>query len=231
MRTDEPAPTGALTFLFTDIEESTRLWQDAPEAMQAALARHDAILRGGIEALGGRVFGTAGDAFYATFDVAQCALEAVFALQETLLAEAWPRETPIRVRMALHTGAAQSRDGDYFGPPLNVVARLLSVARGGQTLLTGAVRDVLDGARPERAEIESHGFYRLKGVEARFNRRAACLRRLDDSFDPWAQPRRRMSTAPSPARARASNANAYSDSVGTAAVGATTGGGASGVNS
>ena len=165
MRTDEPPPTGALAFLFTDIEESTRLWQDAPKAMHAALARHDAILRGGIEALGGRVFRTAGDAFYATFDVPQCALEAALALQETLLTEAWPRETPIRVRMALHTGVAQWRDDDYFGPPLNVVARLLSVARGGQTLLTGAVRDLLDGARLERAEIESHGFYRLKGIE------------------------------------------------------------------
>ena len=135
MRTDDLPPTGALAFLFTDIEESTRLWQDAPEAMRTALARHDAILRGGIEAFGGRVFRTAGDAFYATFDVPQRALEAALALQETLLTEAWPRETPIRVRMALHTGVAQWRDGDYFGPPLNVVARLLSVARGGQTLL------------------------------------------------------------------------------------------------
>ncbi|MEO8135331.1 MAG: tetratricopeptide repeat protein [Betaproteobacteria bacterium] len=162
---EDPPPMGPLAFLFTDIEDSTRLWQDAPEAMHASLAQHDAILRGGIEALGGRVFKTAGDAFCATFDVPQCALEAALVLQQTLLTEAWSRETPIRVRMALHVGAAQVRDGDYFGPALNVVARLLSVARGGQTLLTGAVRDLLDDACPERAEIESHGFYHLKGVE------------------------------------------------------------------
>jgi predicted ATPase len=111
------------------------------------------------------VFKTAGDAFCAAFDVPQRALDAALALQATLHAEAWPRETPIRVRMALHTGVAQWRDGDYFGPPLNVVARLLSVARGGQTLLSSAVRDLVDGTRPQLAEIESHGFYRLKGVE------------------------------------------------------------------
>jgi predicted ATPase/class 3 adenylate cyclase/tetratricopeptide (TPR) repeat protein len=164
MHTADPPP-GALAFLFTDIEESTRLWQDAPDAMRTALARHDVILRGGIEALGGWVFKTAGDAFCAAFDEPQRALDAALALQETLLTEAWPRETPIRVRMALHTGVAQWRDGDYFGPPLNVVARLLSVARGGQTLLSSAVRDRVDGTRPQLAEIESHGFYRLKGVE------------------------------------------------------------------
>ena len=157
----QPLPTGTFAFLFTDIEDSTRLWQEAPEEMHPSLAKHDAIVRGGIEALGGRVFKTAGDAFYATFDVPRCALKAALALQAALLAEPWSKETPIRVRMVVHTGVAQWRDGDYFGPALNVVARVLSVARGGQTLFTGAVRDLLSGTHLECAEIESHGFYRV----------------------------------------------------------------------
>ena len=158
-------PTGALTFLFTDIEDSTRLWQAAPEAMQAALARHDAILRHGIETHEGHVFKTAGDAFYAAFATPRLALGAALAVQHTLLAETWPPKAPIRVRMALHSGAAEFRDGDYFGSPVNVVARLLSVSRGGQTLLSAALAAALDDASTAHAQLENHGHYRLKGVE------------------------------------------------------------------
>jgi class 3 adenylate cyclase len=88
--------TAAVTFLFTDIEGSTRMWQAAPDAMQAALARHDAILRHDIEARGGHVFKTAGDAFYAAFATPWQALEAALAAQQALHAEAWPPQSPIR---------------------------------------------------------------------------------------------------------------------------------------
>src|SRR5829696_8256345 len=119
-------PTGTVTFLFTDIEGSTRLWERSAQAMQEALARHDELLRTAIEARGGYVFKTVGDAFCAAFDSATDALEAALASQRALLAEPWDERCHIRARMALHTGTAEERSGDYFGPPVNRVARLLS---------------------------------------------------------------------------------------------------------
>ncbi len=122
-----PLPTGTITFLFTDIEGSTTRWEHQLEAMQAALARHDAILRGAIESYGGYVFKTVGDAFYAVFASAPDALRAAIAAQQALSAERWSEDLgSLRVRMALHTGTPELRDSDYFGPPLNRVARLLS---------------------------------------------------------------------------------------------------------
>jgi class 3 adenylate cyclase len=132
-------PTGTVTFLFTDIEGSTQLWEQHPEAMSASLARHDILLRQAIESNHGYVFKTVGDAFYAVFSTAPDAVEAALATQRALCAETWG-ETPIKVRMALHVGAAEARDGDYFGPPLNRVARLLSAGHGGQTLLSAAAQ-------------------------------------------------------------------------------------------
>jgi class 3 adenylate cyclase len=100
--------------------------------MQAALARHDEILRGAIEEEGGYVFKTVGDAFCAAFLTAPAALEAALEIQRRLLSSEWEQSEPLRVRMALHMGAAEERDGDYFGPPLNRVARLMSAAHGGR---------------------------------------------------------------------------------------------------
>jgi len=162
-----PLPTGTLTFLFTDIEGSTRLWQAAPDAMQAALARHDAIVRHGVDARGGHVFKTAGDAFCAAFATPWHALEAALAVQQTLRAEAWPAQAPIRVRMALHTGAAEMRDGDYFGPPLNHVARLLSAGHGGQTLVSSVTCELCHDRLPDGAAIKSLGEHSLKDLARR----------------------------------------------------------------
>ena len=164
--TEPLPPSGTLTFLLTDIEGSTTLWERQPAAMQSALARHDAILREGIERCGGRVFKTAGDAFYAAFDDATAAFTAALSVQGALGVEAWPTASPLRVRMALYTGEAQWRHGDYFGPPLNVTARLLSVCRGGQTLSSATTGTGFDVATIPGARIERHGHYRLKGVEA-----------------------------------------------------------------
>src|SRR5215210_2607125 len=118
-------PTGTVTFLFTDIEGSTKMWEQNAQAMQAALARHDEILRDAIEEQEGYVFKTVGDAFCCAFPTAPDALEAA---QRTLFADERPQTGSLRVRMALHTGAAEERDGDYFGPPVNRVARLMSAA-------------------------------------------------------------------------------------------------------
>ena len=154
-------------FLFTDIEDSTRLWQSAPEVMQVALARHDAIMRDGIASHGGEVFKTAGDAFYAAFPDPVRGLDAALALQRALGDQPWPAATPLRVRMALHVGEAQARDGDWFGPPLNVVARMLTVARGAQTLVSAAAASFLEGSATGAAGLESHGHYRLKASRSR----------------------------------------------------------------
>jgi class 3 adenylate cyclase len=136
MPKQERLPEGTVTFLFTDIEASTRLWEQHPQAMGAALARHDAILRQAIEANGGRVFKTVGDEFCAAFSTAAPALEAAAMGQRALQAEVWREVGPLQVRMAVHTGAAEARDGDYFGPALNRVSRLLEIGHGRQILLS-----------------------------------------------------------------------------------------------
>ena len=119
-------PSGTVTFLFTDIEGSTARWEHQPEAMRAALARHDALLRAAILEHGGHVVKTMGDAFHAAFSRAPDAVAAAVDAQRRLQAEPWGEIGRLRVRMALHTGAAEERDGDYYGPPLNRAARLLS---------------------------------------------------------------------------------------------------------
>src|SRR5688572_28071815 len=106
-------------FLFTDIEGSTKMWETSPADMQKALARHDAIMRHAISAHRGFVFKTAGDAFCAVFPTANDALNSAVSAQRALLGEPWPAPVPIRVRMAVHKGPAEERDGDYFGPTLN----------------------------------------------------------------------------------------------------------------
>ncbi len=119
-----------LTFLFTDVEGSTSLWEKYPEAMSDALLRHDEILRRAIEAHDGHVFKTVGDAFHAAFPTAPKALLAALDAQRVLHRAEWEETGSLRVRMALHTGAAEERAGDYFGPSLNRVARLLSAGHG-----------------------------------------------------------------------------------------------------
>ena len=151
-REDSLLPTGTVTFLFTDIEGSTKLWEAHPEAMRVALARHDALLREAIVNANGYVFKTVGDAFCAAFASAPEAVAAALAVQLALHTEPWPEATPIRVRMALHTGAVESRDGDYFGPPVNRVARL-SVHRLRRTDSAVAGHLRADSGRPARSRF------------------------------------------------------------------------------
>ena len=142
-------PTGTVTFLFTDIEGSTRLWEQRKAEMKDDLERHDEILRSIIEQHSGYVFKTVGDAFCGAFSTALDGLGAALDAQSALLSESWAVPGGIRVRMGLHTGSAEERNGDYFGPTLNRVARLLSIGYGGQTLVSlvtaELLRDVLPG--------------------------------------------------------------------------------------
>src|SRR5256885_17149403 len=115
-------PSGTVPFLFTDIEGSTRLWATQHDAMRASLARHDAILRQSIEAHGGHVFKTVGDAFCAAFATATGAVEAAQAAQRALRAEHWTEQAAIRARIDVHNGAAGIPDGSSICPPLNHLA-------------------------------------------------------------------------------------------------------------
>jgi predicted ATPase/class 3 adenylate cyclase len=157
-------PTGTVTFMFTDIEGSTKMWERDSSSMQVALARHDEVLRSAIEERGGYVFKTVGDAFCAGFPTASDALEATLEAQRTLLSERWEQTGPLRVRMALHTGAAEERDGDYFGPPVNRVARLLSAAHGGQVLLSLPTHEMVRDQLLAGVSLRDLGEHHLKDL-------------------------------------------------------------------
>ncbi len=158
------APSGTVTFLFTDIQGSTRLWQDDPAAMEIALKRHDEILRKTINQHNGHVFKTVGDAFCCAFAEATDAVKASLATQLILREEEWQTSRPIRVRMSLHTGAARERDNDYFGPPVNRVARIESLAHGGQVVMSRATAELVRDLLPEGVWIEDKGAHRLKDL-------------------------------------------------------------------
>jgi LuxR family maltose regulon positive regulatory protein len=157
-------PSGTVTFLFTDIEGSTQLWEQHPHVMPSALARHDAILRQAIESHGGAVFKTVGDSVHAVFARASDALVAGLAAQRALDIEPWGSSGPLRARMALHTGAAELRDGDYFGPPLNRVARIVALGHGGQILLSHAAHDLTADDLPDQTSLRALGEYQLKDL-------------------------------------------------------------------
>src|SRR3972149_2688097 len=141
-------PSGTVTFLFTDIEGSTRLWEEHHEAMKRALGRPDAGPRAAIGTNRGHIFKTVGDAFDAVFSTAPGALAAALAAQRALSAEPWEVPGGLRVRMALGTGVAEERDEDYFGPTLNRTARLLAAAHGGQILMSRTTYELVGGALP-----------------------------------------------------------------------------------
>lgn len=159
------APSGTVTFLFTDIEGSTRRWEQFPAAMAVAVARHDALIREVIEKHGGTVFKTIGDAFCAAFATASQGVGAALEAQRAIGSEEWGEVAPLRVRMALHSGVAQERDADYFGPTVNRVARILSVGAGGQTLLSAATRQLAQPDLPPEVTLQDFGPHRLKDLE------------------------------------------------------------------
>src|SRR5438128_283879 len=149
-------PSGTITFLFTDIEGSTRLWEEQPDTMRPALARHDALLRAAIETNEGTVFKTIGDAFCAAFPTAPQALVAALIAQQNLhqIRAGVGEKLTLKVRMALHTGVAEQRDDDYFGPTLNRIARLLAIGHGEQILLSHSAEELMHDALPTRCSLK-----------------------------------------------------------------------------
>jgi predicted ATPase/class 3 adenylate cyclase len=177
-------PSGTVTLLFTDIEGSTRLWESQPEAMQAALVRHDLLVRSAVEAAGGYVFKTVGDAFCVAFPTAISALDGAVGAQHALAGERWPERTAIKARMALHSGVCSERDGDYFGPTVNRVARLEAIAHGGQLLLSGAAVALLGDDRPDGVTLRDMGEHSLKDLAAGERVFQAVISGLPDTFPP-----------------------------------------------
>ena len=161
-------PTGTVTFLFTDIEGSTRRWDRFPDAMPYALERHDAILRRAIEGRSGHVFKTVGDAFYAAFASAGAGILAATEAQRALSDQDWSAFAPgfssLRVRMGLHTGEAMERDGDYFGQTLNRVARITSAGHGGQVLLSNVTASLVRAHLPPGLTLRDWGEHRLRDL-------------------------------------------------------------------
>lgn len=156
------APVGEVTFLFTDIEGSTTMWEQSTTTMVEALAEHDRTVRAIVEAHRGFVFTTAGDSFSVAFASASGALAAAIEIQRAMREPVGGLN--LRVRVGIHTGIASMRDDDYFGPPLNRCARITTAAHGGQVLLSQSTFTLVDGQLPEQAELIDLGLHRLRDL-------------------------------------------------------------------
>jgi predicted ATPase/class 3 adenylate cyclase len=167
IETTQPAlPTGTLTFLFTDVEGSTRLWDLFPEQMRTAMARHDRLIESTVAGHHGSIVRPRGegDSRFAVFPRASDAVAAAITIQRLMHSEEWPMPAPIRVRAALHTGEADLRAGDYYGNAVNRCARLRSIAHGDQTLLSQATFDLVQETLPGGVRLKDLGTHNLKDL-------------------------------------------------------------------
>ncbi|HKY14241.1 MAG TPA: adenylate/guanylate cyclase domain-containing protein, partial [Microthrixaceae bacterium] len=155
-------PSGTVTFLFTDIEGSTRRWEREPDLMRASLRAHDLLLRDSIESHDGYVVKGTGDGMFAAFGRPEDGVEAAIAAQRALAGAEWPDNVGLRVRMGLHLGAVVEQDGDYIGPDVNRTARLTSAAHGGQIVCSRSVGDLVG----DRFELVDLGEHRLRDLES-----------------------------------------------------------------
>jgi predicted ATPase/class 3 adenylate cyclase len=159
-----PLPTGTVTFVMTDIEGSSSRWDRDRASMELAVRRHDTLMREAIASHQGHVFKTIGDAFCAAFTRPDDAVAAMFDVQRALGAEDFSAVGGLRVRVAIHTGTADEREADYFGPAVNRVARLLGIGHGGQVLVSGVTGDLVQGSLPPEASLLDLGEHGLKDL-------------------------------------------------------------------
>jgi len=161
-------PSGTVTFLFTDIEGSTKLWEQYPEAMKSALAKHDSTLKEAIESNNGQIIKTTGDGVHAVFSTAIDAVKAALEAQKIFQISQVPVESDIsiRVRMGIHTGEAELRSGDYYGGTLNRAARIMSVGHGGQILISEITHQIAQEHLSSDISLFDLGEHRLKGIAA-----------------------------------------------------------------
>jgi DNA-binding SARP family transcriptional activator len=159
-------PSGVVTFLLTDIEGSSGLWEADPEGMAAALDLHDELIAHSMEAHGGRLLKMKGegDSTMTAFRRASDAVAAAVVVQEAFGAASWPGELKLRVRIAVHTGEAHEREGDYFGPALNRAARLRALTRGGATVVSQATAEIVHDRLPRNVELVDLGRHQLRGL-------------------------------------------------------------------
>jgi predicted ATPase/class 3 adenylate cyclase len=160
----DDAPSETLTFLFADLESSTRLWEKFPEAMKEAMERHEAILRDAVAHANGRVVKMTGDGLMAVLSSSPDAVDACLTAQLALQEEAWGETGPLRVRMGVHVGEAQRRGGDFYGPPVNRTARIMAAGHGGQVLLSELAAQLTRQRLPEDAGLRDLGDHRLKDL-------------------------------------------------------------------
>jgi class 3 adenylate cyclase len=152
------------SFLFTDVEGSSRLWEEASDKMQRALACHDSIVRSAVEGHGGNVVKTTGDGVHAVFTDPLDAIAATLQLQQELASPDATEGISIRVRCAIHSGIAERRDGDYFGTAVNRAARIMSAAHGGQILVSHAAAVLIGGRLPADTSLRDLGDVRLRDL-------------------------------------------------------------------
>ncbi|MDX1438070.1 MAG: adenylate/guanylate cyclase domain-containing protein, partial [Anaerolineales bacterium] len=186
MASSQPGfPTGTLTFLFTDLEGSTRLWERHPNSMKTALARHDALLRISVENNEGLIVKTTGDGLHAVFSSASHAANAALQAQQDLDQEAWPKNIGvIRVRMGLHTGESHLREGDYYGTTVNRAARIMSAGHGGQVPLSGTTASLIQDSLPPDCSLMDLGQHTLKDLSRSGNIFQLCHPDLQAEFPP-----------------------------------------------
>lgn len=164
---ERPLPSGVVSFLLTDVVDSTALWERAPEPMDSALARHDALITASVEAHGGLVLKHKGegDSTFCVFESASSAAAAATEAQRRLAAETWPPDTPIHVRMGIHSGEAFQRGRDYYGQTVNRAARVRALAAGGQVLLSSASASLVGSTLPDGTELRFLRSELLRGID------------------------------------------------------------------
>ena len=179
------AGDGAVAVLFTDLEGSTRLWDRDPDAMHAALARHDEIVCGAVTAFDGAVFASAGDSFGVIFPTVTAAVRCAAQVQRELSDEVWPADLgELRVRLGIHVGRVLRRGGDCYGPTVNRCARLHAVGHGGQTLLSAAAAAELRAELPAGMTLRSLGSHQLKDLSEPMEVFQLGVRGLPEEFPP-----------------------------------------------
>jgi predicted ATPase/class 3 adenylate cyclase len=182
----EDLPTGTITFLLTDIEGSTELWELNPEEMRTALIRHDAIFDTAVDGRSGvhvRPRGE-GDSRFAVFQDAGAAVAAAVDIQKNMSSEMWEMPSPLRVRIGLHTGVADLRMGDYYGSAVNRSARLRGLGNGGQTLVSLTTKELVQDNLPEGVSLGDLGFHSLKGLSRPENVFQLLIPGLSQDFPP-----------------------------------------------
>jgi predicted ATPase/class 3 adenylate cyclase len=160
-------PSGTVTFLFSDIEGSTRLWEQYPDAMRPAVERHDHYVNDAIHSCNGKIVKTTGDGVHAVFERAVDGLQAALLIQQALSTDGWDELKPeiLKIRIGLYTGEASLRSGDYYGTAVNRAARLMSAGHGGQVLLSATTVDLVNDLLPEEIQLRDLGQHRLKDLD------------------------------------------------------------------